>query len=77
MTNNHVVEDAEDITVTMENGDKYPAKLIGTDPRTDVALIKVNAEGKTFPYRRVLAARIRASATGCSRSAIRSASAAR
>jgi serine protease Do len=50
VTNNHVVEDAEDITVTMENGDKFPAKLIGTDPRTDVALIKVNAEGKTFPF---------------------------
>jgi serine protease Do len=50
VTNNHVVEDAEDITVTLENGDKYPAKLIGTDPRTDVALIKVNAQGKTFPF---------------------------
>jgi serine protease Do len=51
VTNNHVVEDAEDITVTMEDGDKYPAKLIGTDPRTDVALIKVKApDGKTFPY---------------------------
>ena len=51
VTNNHVVEDAEDITVTLENGDRYPAKLVGTDPRTDVALIKVKApEGKTFPY---------------------------
>ena len=50
VTNNHVVEDAEDITVTLENGDKYPAKLIGTDPRTDVALIKVNAPGKTFSF---------------------------
>ncbi|HEX2448936.1 MAG TPA: Do family serine endopeptidase [Methyloceanibacter sp.] len=50
VTNNHVVEDAEDITVTLENGDKFPAKLVGNDPRTDVALIKVNAEGKTFPY---------------------------
>jgi serine protease Do len=50
VTNNHVVEDAEDITVTLESGDKYPAKVIGTDPRTDVALIKVNAPGKTFPY---------------------------
>ena len=51
VTNNHVVEDAEDITVTMESGDKYPAKLIGTDPRTDVALIKVKApEGTTFPF---------------------------
>jgi serine protease Do len=50
VTNNHVVEDAEDITVTLEGGEKYTAKLIGTDPRTDVALIKVNAPGKTFPY---------------------------
>jgi serine protease Do len=50
VTNNHVVEDAEDITVTMENGDKYPATLVGTDARTDVALIKVKAEGKTFPF---------------------------
>jgi len=51
VTNNHVVEDAEDITVTMESGDKYPAKLIGTDPRTDVALIKVKAsDGKSFPF---------------------------
>jgi serine protease Do len=50
VTNNHVVEDAEDITVTLESGDKYPAKLIGTDPRTDVALVKVNAPGKTFPF---------------------------
>ena len=45
-----MVEDAEDITVTMEDGEKFPAKVIGTDPRTDVALIKVNAEGKTFPH---------------------------
>ena len=50
VTNNHVVEDAEDITVTLEDGSKYPAKLVGTDPRTDVALVKVNAEGKTFPF---------------------------
>jgi len=50
VTNNHVVEDAEDITVTLENGDKYPATLVGTDARTDVALIKVKADGKTFPF---------------------------
>ena len=50
VTNNHVVEDAEDITVTLENGDKYPATLVGTDPRTDVALIKVKADVKTFPF---------------------------
>ena len=50
VTNNHVVEDAEDITVTLEGGEKYTAKLVGTDPRTDVALVKVNAPGKTFPF---------------------------
>ena len=50
VTNNHVVEDAEDITVTLDNGDKYPAKLVGSDPRTDVALVKVTKDGKTFPF---------------------------
>ena len=49
VTNNHVVEDAEDISVTMENGDKYPATLVGADPRTDVALLKVKAP-KELPY---------------------------
>ncbi len=46
VTNNHVVEDADNITVTMENGDKLDAKLIGTDPRTDLALIKVTDKTK-------------------------------
>ena len=49
VTNNHVVEDADEITVTMDNGDKYPAKLVGSDPRTDVALVKVTTD-KTFPH---------------------------
>src|SRR6478752_1996999 len=43
VTNNHVVEGAEDISVTLENGDKFPATLIGADARTDVALLKVKA----------------------------------
>ncbi len=76
VTNNHVVEDAEDITVTLENGDKYPATLVGSDPRTDVALLKVKATARTSPTSSS-PTRIPASATGCSRSAIRSASAAR
>ena len=50
VTNNHVVEDAEDISVTLENGDKYPATLVGADPRTDIALIKVKADGKKFAF---------------------------
>ena len=32
------------------NGTKYPATVVGADPRTNVALIKIKAEGKTFPY---------------------------
>lgn len=51
VTNNHVVEDAEDITVTMEDGEKFNAKLIGTDPRTDLALVKVTDKtSKKFPF---------------------------
>ena len=49
VTNNHVVEDSEDISVTLENGDKFPATLIGADARTDVALLKVKAS-QQFPY---------------------------
>jgi serine protease Do len=49
VTNNHVIEDADDITVTLENGDKFPATLVGADPRTDVALLKVKGTHK-FPY---------------------------
>ena len=43
VTNNHVVEDAKDISITLENGDKFPATLIGADARTDVALLKVKS----------------------------------
>ena len=49
VTNNHVVEDAEDISITLENGDKFPATLVGADARTDVALLKVKAS-QQFPY---------------------------
>ena len=49
VTNSHVVEDAEDISVMLENGDKFPATLIGADARTDVALLKVKAS-QQFPY---------------------------
>jgi serine protease Do len=50
VTNNHVVEDADKISVTLDNGDELDAKLIGADPRTDIALLKVKAKGKTFPF---------------------------
>ena len=47
VTNNHVVESAVDLRVTMSDRRVLPAKLIGTDPLTDLAVIKV--EGKDFP----------------------------
>ncbi len=42
ITNNHVVADAEEITVTLSDGEEYDAKIIGTDPKTDIAVIKVD-----------------------------------
>ena len=48
VTNNHVVQNAENVQVTTDDGKTYKAKVIGTDPRTDLALIKI--DGKDFPY---------------------------
>jgi len=47
LTNNHVVADADEITVRMSDRTEAKAKLIGTDPRSDVALLKI--EGKNLP----------------------------
>jgi serine protease Do len=49
VTNNHVIDDAKDIEVTLTDGSDYPAKLIGTDPKTDLALLKVDSK-KPLPY---------------------------
>ena len=52
VTNNHVVDKAESVEVTTDEGKTYTAKVIGTDPRTDLALIKI--EGRSdFPYVRL------------------------
>jgi serine protease Do len=48
LTNDHVAGNAKEITVTMTNGEKYPAELIGTDMISDVALLRV--KGKNFPF---------------------------
>ncbi len=45
VTNNHVVDGSTDISVTMSDRRILPAKLVGTDPLTDLAVIKVNATG--------------------------------
>ncbi len=49
VTNNHVVDNARDFTVTTQDGNEYHAKLIGKDSKTDLALIKVTAD-KSFPF---------------------------
>lgn len=48
VTNNHVIEDGNQIEVTLNDKRKFDATLIGTDPSTDLALVKVEAEG--LPY---------------------------
>ncbi|MDD6310918.1 MAG: trypsin-like peptidase domain-containing protein [Firmicutes bacterium] len=47
MTNNHVIDDANNITVTTIDGKEYEAKLVGTDQLGDVAVIKIDAKGLT------------------------------
>jgi serine protease Do len=49
VTNNHVVDDASKVEVTTDDGKTYSAKVIGTDARTDLALIKVEG-GSNFPF---------------------------
>ena len=48
MTNSHVVKDMSSIVVQLNDGQEFPAKVIGQDPYTDVALIKI--EGKNLPF---------------------------
>jgi serine protease Do len=52
VTNNHVVDKADTVEVTVDDGKTYTAKVIGTDPRTDIALIKVDGRSD-FPYARL------------------------
>jgi serine protease Do len=49
VTNNHVVEHAKSVVVTMEDGTELPAKIIGRDSRTDLAVLRVKAD-KPLPY---------------------------
>lgn len=44
VTNNHVIDKADQLNVTLNDGREFPATLIGTDPSTDIALIKIDAK---------------------------------
>ncbi len=48
LTNNHVVREAEQITISFTDGREYSAKVIGTDPNTDIALLKIEATNLDF-----------------------------
>lgn len=51
MTNNHVVEEAKELTVQLPDKRRFKAKIVGTDPRTDLALIKIDVTGlPTLPW---------------------------
>ena len=46
ITNNHVIDEAEEIMVIFSNGEEIPAKLVGSDPKTDIAVLKVETDKK-------------------------------
>ena len=46
VTNNHVIENATKITVTLDDGKEFPARLIGSDAKNDIAVLKIEADGK-------------------------------
>jgi serine protease Do len=48
LTNNHVVENADKVHITMDDGREFDAKVVGTDPKSDIAVVKVEATG--LPY---------------------------
>jgi serine protease Do len=48
VTNNHVIEDATNVEVVMNNNQRYYAKIVGTDPSTDLALLKIKAKNLPF-----------------------------
>ena len=51
VTNNHVVENADKVEVTLNDNQSYTAKVIGTDPSTDLALLKIDEKNLPFiPY---------------------------
>ena len=51
VTNNHVIKDAEDILVRFEDGQEYEAKVVGADPLSDLAILKIKSDKKFKPVK--------------------------
>src|SRR5215469_17873953 len=49
VTNNHVVQDASKVTVILQDNSRHPAKIVGRDPKTDLALLKIESK-EPLPY---------------------------
>jgi serine protease Do len=50
LTNNHIVRDTENVQVTLQDGEELEGKIVGTDPDSDVALVKIEVGGKELSY---------------------------
>ena len=50
VTNNHVIEGADEITVVLTDRREFEAEIVGTDERTDLALLRVSNEGEQLPF---------------------------
>jgi len=60
VTNNHVIDNASEIQVRFDKDHKYDAELIGADPRTDLALLKIkDASGEKFPFVKFSSGKVR------------------
>ncbi len=53
ITNNHVIEDADEIRVRLSDNEEFHAQIIGRDVKTDIALIRIQEEHRTFPVARL------------------------
>ena len=51
LTNNHVVEEADQIKVKLSNGQEYRGKVVGRDPKTDLALLKIEGASDLYPLK--------------------------
>ncbi len=50
VTNNHVIEGADEITVILSDRREYPATVVGRDPKTDLGVLRIDTHGRALPY---------------------------